>query len=329
MSAKVTVLLPAYNAAATIQSTIQSLARQTLQQFQVLVLDDGSTDATPDIVEQVGDSRFVLIRSEKNQGLVRTLNHGLELAPTDWVARMDADDTCHPERLERQAAFAAQHPEMAVFGCSAWRQGAASGRYRVAVGAESVAARIYFDPPVIHPAAWIRKSFLDAHQLRYDPSALHVEDYDLWARIWVAGGLIDNMPDALLGVTVHANSVSRVNRIQQEYNACQIRFNLLASCGCEFSGEEQAFISSFQFSPEAWPSPVPLMRAIAAKVDAALATQRNIGDSTRLFELGRFLASCAPRTGSLAGQFKLAALLTRVAPGAAAQFIPRHLAGRG
>src|SRR3954464_12731722 len=103
----VTVLMPAYNAAETIESAVRSVIDQTWKHWQLLVVNDGSTDRTQAILEELaaGDRRIRVFNSPKNAGLCASLNLGLSMISTRYVARMDADDLCYPTRLERQMEF--------------------------------------------------------------------------------------------------------------------------------------------------------------------------------------------------------------------------------
>jgi glycosyltransferase involved in cell wall biosynthesis len=112
----ISVLLPTYNSAATIKAAINSMLRQTYGEFELLVLDDGSTDNTKDVVQSLSDSRIRLIQLP-HQGLTATLNYGLSAAKYDIVARMDADDLSAPARFERQLTFLSRLPERFIISC--------------------------------------------------------------------------------------------------------------------------------------------------------------------------------------------------------------------
>ena len=101
----VTVLLPVYNAAAFVGEAIRSVLAQTYRDFELLVIDDASTDDSEQVVRQFKDARIRYLVNESNLGITGTLNRGLSEARGDYIARMDADDICHPQRLARQAGF--------------------------------------------------------------------------------------------------------------------------------------------------------------------------------------------------------------------------------
>ena len=118
----VTVLLPVYNGGPFLPRVLASLLAQTWRDFEVLVIDDGSSDGSAEIAaaHARSDPRVRVLRNERNLGLARTLNRGLDEARSPLVARQDVDDLSHPERLARQVAFLEAHAEVALVGAQGW-----------------------------------------------------------------------------------------------------------------------------------------------------------------------------------------------------------------
>ena len=112
---KVTVLMPVYNGEKYLEEAIDSVLAQTLPDFEFLIIDDGSTDKTPQILKSYTDTRLRLFH-QNNRGLTRSLNKGIQFSGGEYVARMDADDIALPERLEKQVKFLDEHPEIGVVG---------------------------------------------------------------------------------------------------------------------------------------------------------------------------------------------------------------------
>ena len=114
--ARISVLMGIYNCGSTLQEALDSLYAQTCQDFKVVLCDDGSSDNTLEIAEQNArlHSNVVVIKNGRNMGLNYTLNHCLEYADTEYCARMDGDDTCHPMRFEKEMGFLDEHPEYAI-----------------------------------------------------------------------------------------------------------------------------------------------------------------------------------------------------------------------
>lgn len=109
--------MPVFNAQRFLAEAIESVLNQSFDDFEFLIIDDGSTDRSADIIRSFTDHRIRFIQNEKNLGIMATLNRGIEMASAELIARMDADDICLPTRFERQLAFVNQHPDGVLFSC--------------------------------------------------------------------------------------------------------------------------------------------------------------------------------------------------------------------
>ena len=178
---RVTVLMPVYNAQATLREAMDSILGQTFTDFEFLIIDDGSTDSSAVNVRSYDDPRIRFVQNEQNLRLAATLNKGLDLARGEYVARMDADDISLPERLMKQVVFLDRNPEVGIVGVWATAFGEANFSIPQPADPESARAKLLFDTCLVHPAVLIRRSFLQIHGLRYLPLA-HFEDYELWQR---------------------------------------------------------------------------------------------------------------------------------------------------
>jgi hypothetical protein len=203
---RVAVLLPARDAAATLRTACASILRQSWRDLQLLVVDDGSTDATPALLDELAarDPRLRVLRGP-GEGIARALQRGLAACDAEVVARMDADDVAWPRRLEVQVAALEADPSLAAVGARvrlfpralvrdgmrryvAWLNGLTSR--------ELVARDLYVEAPLVHPAATIRREALEAvGGWRDGPFP---EDYDLWLRLSARGGGLANVPSTLL-----------------------------------------------------------------------------------------------------------------------------------
>jgi glycosyltransferase involved in cell wall biosynthesis len=182
---QVSVVMPVFNAAEYLEAALESVLVQTLGDLELIVVDDGSTDASPEILERAtaGDARVRVVRNQGNSGIVVALNNGWRLARSRYVARMDADDVALPDRLERQVDFLDAHPEVAAVGGAVTILDA-RGLKGATVTYPGSSAAIRRALPryncFAHPAVTIRRAALEAvGGYRYD----HVEDYDLWLRL--------------------------------------------------------------------------------------------------------------------------------------------------
>jgi len=198
---RVSVLLPAYDAERTLAAALDSVRRQSLADWECWVVDDGSTDRTPDVARRYGldDPRFRL-HSGPHEGLVAALNRGLERCRGEYVARMDADDLMHRRRLEEQAALLDARPELVATGChvrlfprAGLRDGARDYERWVngIRAARQVREEAFVECPVVHPTLMIRRQTL--RSLGYREMGWP-EDYDLLLRLLADGREVGMLP---------------------------------------------------------------------------------------------------------------------------------------
>lgn len=229
--------MAAYNAEAHLPTAIRSILGQSFADFEFIIIDDGSTDRTAEIIAAHDDPRIKAIRNPENLGLIRSLNRGLDAATGTYVARMDADDEALAERFEQQVRFLDAHPEIGLCGTAIETFGARSEHWALICEPARVKCQLLFDPGLSHPTAMFRRSLVVRHGLRYDERYLHAEDYALWVRFADLAG-IANLPDVLLRYRLHAQSVSHANREVQRQTAERIRREQLAKLGIEPSERE-------------------------------------------------------------------------------------------
>lgn len=229
---RVSVLLPTRNRARLLRQALRSVQGQTLRDLEILVLDDGSQDETPAFLAAAAraDARIRVSRSARPGGLPAALNRLLELAAGEWVARMDDDDLCLPERLATQLAFGSEHR---LDVCGSWyrRFGWLPGGVgRPPEHDEAIKAGLLFQPPILHPSVLMRRATLvDAGG--YSAAYPHAEDYELWTRLAARGARFGNVPRVLLRYRVSRHQVSRKSNAQQAHSAQRIRARYLAACG--------------------------------------------------------------------------------------------------
>ena len=157
----VSIVMPVWNAEAYVGEALASLQRQSLSHWQLIVVDDASTDDTLAVIERMGDARVRILRNSDKQGLAPVLNQGLAAAEGQYVARMDADDVCHPRRLQQQVAFLSQHTTLAA--CGSWCRVFGAGRsfvFRYASGVGMVRAYALFDSPLCHPTVMFNRAVI-------------------------------------------------------------------------------------------------------------------------------------------------------------------------
>ena len=215
----ITVLMPVYNAAATLEAAVESLQAQTLKDFEIVAVDDGSTDGSRSILlaHQQSDSRL-RPAFEPHRGLVPALNRGLELSQGHLIARMDADDLSHPQRLEKQVRLLEDHPKISVVGSlvKSFPKMKVREGFRVyedwlnhLVSHNDIVREIFIESPIVHPSAMVRRHELlelGAYQDRG-----WAEDYDLWLRYFAAGRRFAKVPEVLLSWREHPTRLTRAD----------------------------------------------------------------------------------------------------------------------
>lgn len=213
----VTVLLPVYNGERYLREAVESILAQTLESFELLIVDDGSTDGTEAIYRSFTDPRIRVVRRENNAGLVSALNSVIDLIATKYVARMDADDVSLPDRLARQVAFLESRSDIAA--CGSWARELVDGRLRDVMRlptGEYLRQTAWRPVPIFHPTACLRTEVL--RELRYRADFIHAEDYDFWLRLCRLYR-IDNVPNVLLHYRIHQASVSHAHPAPQRSSA--------------------------------------------------------------------------------------------------------------
>src|SRR6266540_3032517 len=174
---QVTIIMPMYNGEVYLREAIDSILDQTLTDFEFLILNDGSSDRSPDVVRSYADPRIRLVENEAQMGLVYTLDRGLDLARGTFIARMDCDDCSLPDLLARQVAFLNDHPEVGV--CGAWMEaiGARAGYiWRYPTDPERIRCSLLFESALAHPSVMMRRDLLERFELRYSMAYQHAED---------------------------------------------------------------------------------------------------------------------------------------------------------
>jgi glycosyltransferase involved in cell wall biosynthesis len=220
--------MPVHNAEAYLRDAMSSVFAQTFGDFEFIVVDDGSTDSTPSILEACTDPRLRVLRNEGNLGVIASLNRGLESARGEFVARMDADDVCYSDRLAVQVEFMKDKPEIGLVG--AWYRPMGARRSRVVrlpATHEDICAWLPFHCPIAHPTAFLRRKVFVSNQLNYDLQYRHAEDYELWSRAARVTRLA-NIPQALLRYRVHLDQVTSQHSDAQAANAKRVRGRELA-----------------------------------------------------------------------------------------------------
>lgn len=209
---KVTILLPAYNAALYLRDSLDSIMRQTFKDFDVLLIDDGSMDDTSKIAIEYSniDRRIKYYKNEKNIGLIKTLNKGLSLAKGEYIVRMDADDIMFDDRLYKQVKYMDSNPECFVCGGQMEYIGGLTGMAPILPQKyEDLLYLSLINCPLYHPTTIIRNSAIKQFGLKYNDSYKHAEDYKFWSDIIFSHpNSIANIKDVVLFYRISNNQIT-------------------------------------------------------------------------------------------------------------------------
>ena len=178
----ISVVLAAHDAEQFVFPAVESVLRQTLSDLELIVIDDGSRDGTPELLASFRDQRLIRLRHDESQGLAVALNLGLDHARGRYVARLDADDVAMPDRLERQLAGMRTSPRAAILGssvCELRGDGRLGTVHAMPASPLAVRWHLLFSSPFFHPTVVLDRELLERERLRYDPRFLESEDYDL------------------------------------------------------------------------------------------------------------------------------------------------------
>ena len=213
----VSILIPVYNCEKFIRETIESVLSQTYEKIEVIIINDGSTDNTENVILSFQDSRIKYFKNTKNQKLIETLNIGLDYCNGKYIARIDADDIALPERIEKQVLFLENNQECVVLGTSAYiinHDGISVDNLTYHCKSNDISFLMAFYCPVIHPSVLIRSDIIRTNNLKFDKEYLHAEDYEFWTRISKFGE-ISNLEIPLIKYRTHSSQISKLNQVFQ------------------------------------------------------------------------------------------------------------------
>lgn len=206
---RIDVILPFFNARRHLGEALDSLNQQSFRDWRLVAIDDGSTDGGASAIEaKIDPGKLKLVNLGKNQGIVYALNAGLNEVSGDFIARLDADDLCLPNRFEKQIEYLDSNPEVDVLGTSIIRFGYNSGKMQFPLHDDEIKAELPFFCPIAHPTVMIRASTMNKLKLSYNKSFEWAEDWGLWL-LNSSALTFANLPDPLLKYRTHPGSVSQ------------------------------------------------------------------------------------------------------------------------
>jgi glycosyltransferase involved in cell wall biosynthesis len=224
---KITVLMPLYNREEFVGEAISSILNQSFEDFELLIINDGSTDSSFEIAKNFKDSRIKLVNNSENIKLIKTLNKGILLAEGEYIARMDSDDIAEKDRLLKQVEFMEMNPDISV--CGTWikefsRDIKKGNEVNHPISPKQLHYKLMFDCALVHPSVMIRKCDLVNNGILYDEKYPHAEDFNMWNDMVLNYGLkVSNIPITLLYYRLTEDGISRKKRHEQLETGAKIR----------------------------------------------------------------------------------------------------------
>ena len=242
ISPEVSVIMPVYNGAKHLAEAIDSILAQSFSNFEFIIIDDASTDATSSILQEyaIKDSRISVLTNEANSKIAVSLNRGIAEASSPLIARMDADDWSHPERLEKQFAFMQANPDVTI--CGTWMQSYETEEaWKWPCTDKEIKVHLLFNAPIAHPTALLRRNIL-VNVGSYCVTMPPAEDYDLWARLAIQCNVkFANIPQFLLRYRVYPELDRSSYHANQVHSANMIRCKLLQRLGLIPTAEQMRY----------------------------------------------------------------------------------------
>jgi len=248
MKINISVLMSVFNGERYLQASVASILEQTFRDFEFIIINDGSTDNTAEILASYNDPRIIIVNNEANIGLTKSLNKGLKLARGKYIARMDADDISLPKRVEKQVAFMDANPEIGV--CGTWLEAFCGDKKYIFSYPEhhdDIFAGLLFGGTIGHPTVMIRKENILTLNEFYNEEFVCAQDAEYWARLGALGVKLANIGEVLLKYRIHESSVSKVHNQLQESVVAKVILLQLKRIGLD-SVENEILIHNMRSS---------------------------------------------------------------------------------
>lgn len=248
----ISVCIAVYNRARFIEAAIESVLKQTYQNFEIIIIDDGSTDDTVNKIACIEDKRIHLFINDKNRGVVYTRNRYLELAKGEFIAILDSDDLWMPSKLEKQLTFFSSHHEYAICGTLARREysDGSSDLWKFPSTDTGIRARLLWGSAMVHSSVMVRKQLMLDYNIKYDNAIRQAEDYD-FIRQFVFRAKAYNIGEVLTRYAVHQEQFTSQAKEEQVNESIKVAYRYCKDLGINISEEEaKCFekVYSFKFN---------------------------------------------------------------------------------
>jgi len=244
MISEVSIVLPVYNAEKYLHECLYSIVKQTFSDFELLVIDDGSTDNSIDVIKRYSDKRIRLIMNQHD--FVGSLNCGLKEANGKYIARMDADDIMFPHRLQTQFDFMESHLEIDVCGSYVESFGDVQTIIKRPVKHEDIICSMLLLNPLMHPTVMIRNATLQQSGCLYLKGYPCAEDYKLWTELASKGYKFANIPEPLIHYRISDQQVTRKSQNDMRASSEKIDFEYAESVMEQMIEQENRYGDFFQ-----------------------------------------------------------------------------------
>lgn len=239
----VSVIMPCFNAEKYLKTAIESILNQTYKNLEFIIIDDGSTDSTSEIIKTFDDNRIVFISRDKNYGISNCLNIGINKANGKYIARMDADDISIANRIEIQYSFMERNLDYVLCGTQ-YLNFDNKGTSNLLESHQILQLMLLRCNQIIHPSVFIRKSILIENGIRYNENMLYSQDYDLWIKL-TNYGKICNLPQPLIKYRIHNGQISKAKFSDQKRLDLAVRKDYLTQLNYPLDIDTQKFIDRF------------------------------------------------------------------------------------
>lgn len=210
---KVSVVMTAYNSEKYIAETIKSILEQTYVDYELIIVDDGSTDSTVDIINSFSDNRITLICNNTNSGICFSSNRGIEKAIGEYIARIDSDDICHVDRIEKQVAYLDSHSDVFMCASSITRFKTGSkknNKLYLEQNTDEIKFRLMYSNPICHSTVMFRREEYMRMFYCYK-KYVHSQDYYLWTNFLVDDKRVVVLGDCLVDYRENEFGITAVN----------------------------------------------------------------------------------------------------------------------
>lgn len=224
MKPKISVIMSVYNGMPFLEDAVKSILNQTYRNFEFIIVDDGSTDESWSYLKSLKDKRVILVKNKRNIGLASSLNIALAHTRGDFIARMDADDICSPDRLIKQVGFLSKNNDYVMVGSQVlWvnKKNLPISGFQVPQKDQEIRRKLILRNQFNHPTVMFRNDIVQKIGA-YRSFLNGIEDYDLWFRVLKAGKVL-NLSDSLIRRRIHPQALSTKNHLRTEVLALIVR----------------------------------------------------------------------------------------------------------